>query len=444
MEKTTLNDIQGFLRNEGWNYSGSQSNQSFQYNEYPLNYDIVSWKKSSYGTLILYTSVNKATIVLYETEESCFQQLLREEQLRKKGKTNIVNNVLVTGFIEDGITLEFQQRKNSYSGNQYAIFAYNSKGLKKEEEKVKRSARLKENTLNKFDSTNEETNTSEAEINQNKVQLVRGLSSRAFKNKPNFKGHFTEDAKVYVDVKVNAQGAVISVTIAKGTTTSNSQLRNIAIQNAKKITFSSSNEDIESGTLLYVFMTNINEASVKKPDGDNAERIEFQTIFNIKSLDEMYSQFGKKNVVLNMNSDIQIFDFAPTEYIIYKNTINEFSILFDNNKVGGIVLRQNYKGNLLSVPFNLKAGLSLNAVADINKGVFTFNIFLRNLNWLSGSLENYIHCFDIYFAPSVCEFSQFYNEMLPKYNLIKQIKYNDENIKRYDIRVNKIIFFCPS
>jgi hypothetical protein len=148
-------------------------------------------------------------------------------------------------------------------------------------------------------------------------------------------------------------------------------------------------------------------------------------------------------VILNGNSDIVIGDFSPTEYIIYKNTENQFSILFDNNKVGGIVLRENYKGNLLSAPLNLKPGITLNTVAEINKGPFTFNIFLRNLNWNNGYLENYTHCFDIYFAPGEIEFSKFYSEMFPKCNLIKQIKFDDPTIKPYDLKLSKIIFFCP-
>ena len=67
-------------------------------------------------------------------------------------------------------------------------------------------------------------------------------------------GDFNENAKVYVDIKVNASGTVTSAVVAKGTTTSNSTLRNIAIQKAKELKFPPAQNDIESGTILFNFI----------------------------------------------------------------------------------------------------------------------------------------------------------------------------------------------
>ena len=65
---------------------------------------------------------------------------------------------------------------------------------------------------------------------------------------------FNENAKVYVDIKVNASGHVTEAGIARGTTTSNSSLRSIAIQKAKELRFPPSSNDVESGTILFVFV----------------------------------------------------------------------------------------------------------------------------------------------------------------------------------------------
>ncbi|HEX7458572.1 MAG TPA: hypothetical protein VF301_09070, partial [Ginsengibacter sp.] len=65
---------------------------------------------------------------------------------------------------------------------------------------------------------------------------------------------FNESAKVYVDIKVNASGKVTDAGIARGTTTSNSSLRNIAIEKAKELKFPPSQNDVESGTILFVFV----------------------------------------------------------------------------------------------------------------------------------------------------------------------------------------------
>lgn len=86
------------------------------------------------------------------------------------------------------------------------------------------------------------------------VSVVRGLSGRRIIHFPNMTDDFNENAKVYVDIKVNAAGKVTDAGIARGTTTSNSSLRNIAIEKAKELKFPPSQHDVESGTILFVFV----------------------------------------------------------------------------------------------------------------------------------------------------------------------------------------------
>ncbi len=86
------------------------------------------------------------------------------------------------------------------------------------------------------------------------VSVVRGLSGRRPIHFPNMQDDFNENAKVYVDIKVDATGKVTDAGIARGTTTSNSALRNIAIQKAKELKFPPSQNDVESGTILFVFV----------------------------------------------------------------------------------------------------------------------------------------------------------------------------------------------
>ena len=86
------------------------------------------------------------------------------------------------------------------------------------------------------------------------VSVVRGLSGRRPIHFPSMRDDFNESAKVYVDIKVNASGKVTDAGIARGTTTSNSSLRNIAIEKAKELKFPPSQNDVESGTILFVFV----------------------------------------------------------------------------------------------------------------------------------------------------------------------------------------------
>lgn len=86
------------------------------------------------------------------------------------------------------------------------------------------------------------------------VSVVRGLSGRRPIHFPNMQDDFNENAKVYVDIKVDASGKVTSASIAKGTTTSNSTLRNIALEKAKQLKFPPSESYLESGTILFHFV----------------------------------------------------------------------------------------------------------------------------------------------------------------------------------------------
>lgn len=86
------------------------------------------------------------------------------------------------------------------------------------------------------------------------VSVVRGLSGRRPISFPSMQDDFNENAKVYVDIKVNAAGKVTEASIARGTTTSNSSLRSIAIEKAKQLKFPVSSNDVESGTILFNFI----------------------------------------------------------------------------------------------------------------------------------------------------------------------------------------------
>jgi outer membrane biosynthesis protein TonB len=86
------------------------------------------------------------------------------------------------------------------------------------------------------------------------VSVVRGLSGRRPIHFPNMQGDFNENAKVYVDIQVNSSGKVTSAIVSRGTTTSNSSLRNTAIEKAKELKFPPAQSDLESGTILFIFV----------------------------------------------------------------------------------------------------------------------------------------------------------------------------------------------
>ncbi len=136
MQSSSLDDIRMFLNNEDWTFNGAKSNQPFKYNDRTIFYNVVSWQKSTYsngGNITLYSAKGKPSIVVYQCNSSCFNNLLKNFA-SSKGKTNIDDDKLVTAYIENSIVIEFREVKNNYSNSKYSILVYNSKELNKEVE----------------------------------------------------------------------------------------------------------------------------------------------------------------------------------------------------------------------------------------------------------------------------------------------------------------------
>ncbi len=159
MQSSALDDIRFFLNNEGWSFNGAQSKQSYNYFDYPIEYNIVSWDKSSYydgGDIILYNSDNKPNIVIYQTNNMCFNEILASFSSAQR-KTSIDDDKLVTIIKENSISIEFREYKNDYSNKKYSIIIYNSAALVKEisvlkekEEALKREEIEKKRKFDEF------------------------------------------------------------------------------------------------------------------------------------------------------------------------------------------------------------------------------------------------------------------------------------------------------
>lgn len=85
------------------------------------------------------------------------------------------------------------------------------------------------------------------------IRISSGLGGRRITSIPNFEDDFNENAKVAVDVIVDASGRVISARInPRGTTTTNGNIRSIATRKANSLKFNAGTEE-QSGTLIFDF-----------------------------------------------------------------------------------------------------------------------------------------------------------------------------------------------
>ena len=86
------------------------------------------------------------------------------------------------------------------------------------------------------------------------VSIREGLSGRRIVAYPSLSDKFDQNARVAVKIVVDANGNVTSASInPKGTTTTSSNIRNIALTKAKQLKLSKSTSKIQSGTILFNF-----------------------------------------------------------------------------------------------------------------------------------------------------------------------------------------------
>jgi hypothetical protein len=85
------------------------------------------------------------------------------------------------------------------------------------------------------------------------VSISKGLEGRRFTHLPSFQDEFNENAKVAVDIKVDAQGNVISAVYQpRGSTTGEADMKDIAIRKALQVKFNSSGDE-SVGTIIFNF-----------------------------------------------------------------------------------------------------------------------------------------------------------------------------------------------
>jgi len=82
------------------------------------------------------------------------------------------------------------------------------------------------------------------------------LAGRNLKSLPKPSTQFNQEGKVVVNIQVNAAGKVISATVGEGTTVSDYQTRQVALEAARKAEFSASENKIQVGTITYTFKLN--------------------------------------------------------------------------------------------------------------------------------------------------------------------------------------------
>lgn len=86
------------------------------------------------------------------------------------------------------------------------------------------------------------------------VSIRSGLQGRHFLRLPSFEDEFNKNARVAVDISVDKDGKVTWASVnLKSTTTTDIQIKNIAIEKAKQLKLNKGNIALQSGTIIFDF-----------------------------------------------------------------------------------------------------------------------------------------------------------------------------------------------
>lgn len=86
------------------------------------------------------------------------------------------------------------------------------------------------------------------------VSIRNGLDGRRITKLPSFEDDFNENAKVAVDITVDKSGNVtVAVVNPRGTTTTNQNIRNIALRKARLLKLNAGTAEEQTGTLVFSF-----------------------------------------------------------------------------------------------------------------------------------------------------------------------------------------------
>lgn len=86
------------------------------------------------------------------------------------------------------------------------------------------------------------------------VSIRNGLDGRRITKLPSFEDDFNENAKVAVDITVDKSGNVtVAVVNPRGTTTTNQNIRSIALRKARSLKLNAGTAEEQTGTLVFSF-----------------------------------------------------------------------------------------------------------------------------------------------------------------------------------------------
>lgn len=171
-----------------------------------------------------------------------------------------------------------------------------------------------------------------------------------------------EKSSLYTTGAIPATLPPLQIAPAVAQNSSTAETTNTTESNANTSTTTATNVPAEPGTT---------PAAPATPAADNFNW-DVRQIFKLRQAEQLYTLYGKENVVERQTQDFQGND-AGTAYYVFPDTDNEMIVQFDGEKGTSIVFTK--ENSKWKPPFGIKVGDPLDKVVKVNGRDFRINGF---------------------------------------------------------------------
>ncbi len=130
IQKSQVEDLSKTLRSAGWETDPTIDNPIHDYFGFFLSYNLQKWEKANaltwIGSTLLYHQAGIPNLVIFQTNEGCFRDLLPANPVEVQGdgyKATIIKRIT-------NQVLEFREYSNDSTGRKFSILVYQEESLK--------------------------------------------------------------------------------------------------------------------------------------------------------------------------------------------------------------------------------------------------------------------------------------------------------------------------
>ena len=175
MQEEELGQITYFLKNENWSLGNSERNVRYPIDNHFVNRDLVSWSGNYSESVTIYVREGKSNIVIYRTQESCFNELIHNFKKSNPAKNEIIGQGLYTKFKVGNKAVWFIETPGTYGYNTFEVLVYNIPDIQLEVKQAKQRAAVYSEKLKQAETQFSQSDFTGSELSYSELMAIQRI-----------------------------------------------------------------------------------------------------------------------------------------------------------------------------------------------------------------------------------------------------------------------------